>query len=62
MSKLAVVNGLRRIQDVSHDGGLFERSLLVSVVSSLKPTDLLTAFVKKRARALIRPGISGSEL
>jgi (methylthio)acryloyl-CoA hydratase len=61
MSNWAVVNGLPRIQDTSHEDGLFVEGLLVGLVSSQESTERLTAFVEKRAEPLVRPGKSGDE-
>jgi len=59
LTNWAVVNGLPRIQDFSHDDGLFVEGLLVHTVASPESTTRLNDFVHKRAAPIAAPGTSG---
>jgi enoyl-CoA hydratase/carnithine racemase len=58
----AVVNALPRIQNFSHEDGLFVEGLVVSAVASAESTQRLNDFVEKRAKPIARPGTSGDGL
>jgi enoyl-CoA hydratase/carnithine racemase len=58
----AVVTALPRIQDFSHDDGLFVEGLVVNAVSTAESTERLNDFVNKRAKPIARPGTSGDGL
>lgn len=55
----AVCNALPRINDMSHDDGLFVESILGANVHSAESRERLKAFVEHRAARLAEPGKSG---
>jgi enoyl-CoA hydratase/carnithine racemase len=59
MTNWAVVNGLPRIQDFSHEDGLFVEGMLSNMVASPESDRRLAAFLEKRAKPLAKPGTSG---
>ena len=59
MTNWAICNGLPRIQDFSHEDGLFVEGLLTGTVSSPESAERLKAFLEKRAKPLGKPGTSG---
>jgi enoyl-CoA hydratase/carnithine racemase len=59
MTNWAIVNGLPRIQDFSHEDGLFVEGLLSGTVSTPESGERLKAFLEKRAKPLGKPGTSG---
>ncbi|MCC6946191.1 MAG: crotonase/enoyl-CoA hydratase family protein [Bradyrhizobiaceae bacterium] len=61
LSNWAVTNGLPRIQDLSHDDGLFFETLIGQAVRSPEGYERVRAFVEKRAAPLARPKTSGGK-
>jgi enoyl-CoA hydratase/carnithine racemase len=61
-SNWAVTNCLPRINDMSHDDGLFVESLVAGSVHSPESAERLKAFVEGRAARLAEPGKSGDGL
>ena len=59
MTNWAIIAGLPRIQDASHEDGLFWEGLLTNVVHSPDSAERLKAFLEKRAKPLAEPGMSG---
>lgn len=57
----AICNGLPRINDMSHDDGLFFETLISGSVYSSETKERLSAFLEKRAARLVEPGKSGDE-
>ncbi len=56
MSNFAVVQALPRIQEMSHDGGLFTESLMAAMTqTSPEAVERLRAFLEKRADRLDKP-------
>jgi enoyl-CoA hydratase/carnithine racemase len=58
----AIASILPRINDMSHDDGLFVESLIGANVRSQESLDRLAAFVEHRAARLVEPGQSGDRL
>jgi enoyl-CoA hydratase/carnithine racemase len=58
----AICNVLPRINDMSHDDGLFVESLVGANVRSQESAERLDAFVHHRAPRLVEPGTSGDGL
>ena len=55
MSNFAITNGLSRIQDLSHDDGLFFEALMAAVTQASGDTqDRLKDFLEKRASRIGR--------
>jgi len=62
VSNFAIVNALPRIQDSSHDDGLFLESLMAALTQSTpEAREGLRAFLEKRAERLAIPGDSGKK-
>ena len=60
LSNFAVTNALPRIQDLSHDDGLFFEALMAAFTqTSPDAQERLRAFLEKRAQRLARPGGEG---
>lgn len=56
VSNYAIINALPRIQDMSHDDGLFVESIMAALVQSSPQAQAgLAAFLEKRARPLETP-------
>lgn len=56
VSNYAIINALPRIQDMSHDDGLFVESIMAALVqASPQAQDGLKEFLQKRARPLDKP-------
>jgi enoyl-CoA hydratase/carnithine racemase len=56
MSNFAVIQALPRIQDLSHDDGLFFESLMAAMTqTSPEAVERLRAFLEKRAARLDKP-------
>jgi enoyl-CoA hydratase/carnithine racemase len=57
LSNFAIINALPRIQDLSHDDGLFFESLMAAMTqTSPDAQERLRAFLEKRAERLAVPG------
>jgi enoyl-CoA hydratase/carnithine racemase len=57
LSNFAIINALPRIQDLSHDDGLFFESLMAAMTqTSPDAQERLRAFLDKRAERLAVPG------
>ena len=54
-----ICNGLPRVNDLSHDDGLFMEALISQCVSSPEGLDRIKAFVDHQAARLVDPGKSG---
>ena len=62
LSNFAIVNALPRIQDLSHDDGLFFESLMAAMTqTSPDAQERLRAFLDKRAERLAVPGRDGEK-
>ncbi len=61
LTNWAVSACLPRVNDASHDDGLFMETLISAAVSSDQSYDRLQAFVEKRADRLVEPGKSGDQ-
>ena len=59
LTNWAVSSALNRVNDMSHNDGLFMESLISNSVSSQRSVDGLKAFVEHRADRLVEPGKSG---
>ena len=59
LTNWAVASCLNRINDMSHNDGLFMEMLVTQAVSSKRSEDGLKAFVEHRAERLVEPGKSG---
>lgn len=57
LSNFAVTHALPRIQDLSHDDGLFVEALMAALTQTApEAQERLKAFLEKRAKPLMRPG------
>jgi (methylthio)acryloyl-CoA hydratase len=57
LSNFAITNALSRIQDLSHDDGLFLEALMAAMTQTTQEAqERLKAFLEKRAERLKRPG------
>jgi enoyl-CoA hydratase/carnithine racemase len=61
LTNWAVAAGLPRVNDASHDDGLFMEMMIGLAVTSGQSKERLQAFVEKRADRLAEPGRSGDE-
>jgi enoyl-CoA hydratase/carnithine racemase len=59
LTNWAVCNGLPRLNDMSHDDGLFVEGLIGASVASQEGYERVRAFVDKKAARLAAPGTSG---
>jgi enoyl-CoA hydratase/carnithine racemase len=59
LTNWAVSSCLNRVNDMSHNDGLFMETLISQAVSSQRSYDGLKAFVEHRAEKLVEPGKSG---
>ena len=59
LTNWAVSSCLNRVNDMSHNDGLFMETLISQAVSSQRSYDGLKAFVEHRADKLVEPGKSG---
>ena len=59
LTNWAVCACLPRVNDMSHDDGLFIEGLIGASVASQEGYERVTAFVEKRAAPLVAPGTSG---
>jgi len=59
LTNWAVASCLIRVNDMSHNDGLFMETLISQAVSSQRSADGLKAFVEHRAERLVEPGKSG---
>jgi enoyl-CoA hydratase/carnithine racemase len=59
LTNFYICNGLPRVNDVSHDDGLFMEALISQCVSSPEGYERIKAFVEKQAARLVEPGKSG---
>jgi len=59
LTNFYICNGLPRVNDVSHDDGLFMEALISQCVSSPEGYERIKAFVEKQAARLVDPGKSG---
>jgi enoyl-CoA hydratase/carnithine racemase len=59
LTNWAVASCLNRVNDMSHNDGLFVETLISQAVSSQRSYDGLKAFVEHRADRLVDPGKSG---
>jgi len=59
LTNWAVASCLIRVNDASHNDGLFIETLISQAVSSQRSYDGLKAFVEHRAEKLVEPGKSG---
>lgn len=59
LTNFYICNGLPRVNDVSHDDGLFMEALISQCVSSPEGYERIKAFVEKQAARLAEPGKSG---
>jgi enoyl-CoA hydratase/carnithine racemase len=59
LTNWAVCNGLPRLNDMSHDDGLFVEGLIGASVASQEGYERVRAFVEKKAARLGAPGTSG---
>jgi enoyl-CoA hydratase/carnithine racemase len=57
LSNFAITNALPRIQDLSHDDGLFLEALMAAMTQTTpEAQELVRAFLEKRAQRIERPG------
>jgi enoyl-CoA hydratase/carnithine racemase len=61
LTNWAICAGLPRVNDASHDDGLFWESLIGQAVRSPRSEQGLKAFVNKSATRLVEPGKSGDD-
>ena len=59
LTNFYICNGLPRVNDLSHDDGLFMESLISQAVSSPEGLDRIKQFVEGKAQRLADPGKSG---
>jgi (methylthio)acryloyl-CoA hydratase len=59
MTNYFICNGLPRINDMSHDDGLFVESLISAAVRTPEGYERVRAFVEHKAQRLVDPGKSG---
>jgi enoyl-CoA hydratase/carnithine racemase len=59
LTNWAVCNGLPRLNDMSHEDGLFVEGLIGASVASQEGYERVRAFVDKKAARLAAPGGSG---
>lgn len=59
LTNFYICNGLPRVNDLSHDDGLFMEALISQCVSSPEGLDRIKAFVDHQAARLADPGKSG---
>jgi enoyl-CoA hydratase/carnithine racemase len=59
LTNFYICNGLPRINDMSHDDGLFVEALISNAVASPEGYARVQAFVDKKAAPLVEPGKSG---
>ena len=59
LTNWAICNGLPRINDMSHDDGLFVEALIAGSVASPEGYERVRAFVEGKAARLATPGTSG---
>ncbi len=59
LTNFYICNGLPRINDMSHDDGLFVEALISGAVASPESHERVRAFVDKQAARLVEPGKSG---
>ena len=59
LTNWAVCSCLPRVNDMSHDDGLFIEGLIGASVASAEGYERVKAFVEKRAAPLVSPGTSG---
>lgn len=59
LTNWAICACMNRVNDLSHDDGLFMETLISQAVSSQRSYDGLKAFVEGRADRLVEPGKSG---
>jgi len=59
LTNWAVASCLNRVNDLSHNDGLFMETLISQAVTSQRSHDGLKAFVEHRAERLVEPGKSG---
>jgi enoyl-CoA hydratase/carnithine racemase len=59
LTNWAIASCLNRVNDMSHNDGLFMESLISQAVGSKRSEEGLRAFVEKRAERLVEPGKSG---
>jgi (methylthio)acryloyl-CoA hydratase len=59
LTNFYICNGLPRINDMSHDDGLFVEALISHAVSSPEGYERIRQFVNKEAKPLVEPGKSG---
>jgi (methylthio)acryloyl-CoA hydratase len=61
LTNWAVCSCLPRVNDMSHDDGLFIEGLIGNAVASTEGYERVKQFVEKRAQPLAKPGRSGDE-
>jgi (methylthio)acryloyl-CoA hydratase len=61
LTNWAVCSCLPRVNDMSHDDGLFIEGLIGNAVASTEGYERVKQFVEKRAQPLVKPGSSGDE-
>jgi enoyl-CoA hydratase/carnithine racemase len=61
LTNWAVCSCLPRVNDMSHDDGLFIEGLIGNAVASTEGYERIKQFVDKRAKPLVKPGTSGDE-
>jgi (methylthio)acryloyl-CoA hydratase len=61
LTNWAVCSCLPRVNDMSHDDGLFIEGLIGQAVASTEGYERVKDFVEKRAKPLAKPGRSGDE-
>jgi (methylthio)acryloyl-CoA hydratase len=59
LTNFYICNGLPRVNDLSHDDGLFMEALISQCVSSPEGLERIKQFVEKQAAPLAQPGKSG---
>ena len=59
MTNFFICNGLPRINDMSHEDGLFVEGLISAAVRTPEGYERVRAFVEKKAKPLVEPGKSG---
>jgi len=59
LTNWAVCSCLPRVNDMSHDDGLFIEGLIGNAVASTEGYDRVKQFVDKQAKRLVKPGTSG---
>ena len=59
LTNWAVCSCLPRVNDMSHDDGLFIEGLIGNAVASQEGYERVKDFVEKRAKPLVKPGTSG---